>query len=80
MPKIDLLIYIKSNKKQNILRSKKRKTGFKYDLDEIKIYKDKEKIIKKIIKEKNKSIFLLEFKNNQIQENISKFKKIIKKI
>ena len=80
LPKIDLLIYIKSNKKQNILRSKKRKTGFKYDLDEIKIYKDKEKIIKKIIKEKNKSIFLLEFKNNQIQENISKFKKIIKKI
>ena len=80
MPKIDLLIYIKSNKKQNILRSKKRKKGFKYNLEEKKIYKDKEQIIKKIIKETKKSTFLVEFQNNQFQENISKFKKIIKKI
>ncbi len=80
LPKIDLLIYIKSNKKQNILRSKKRKKGFKYNLEEKKIYKDKEQIIKKIIKETKKSTFLVEFQNNQFQENISKFKKIIKKI
>ena len=80
LPKIDLLIYIKSNKKLNIYRSKNRKNGFKYNLEEVKIYKDKEEIIKKIVKETGKKTLLLEFKNNHIQKNMNKFKRIIKKI
>ena len=80
MPKIDLLIYIKSNKRQNILRSKKRKKGFRYNLEETNIYSDKEKIIRRIINQTKKNTFFIEFKNNKFQENMTKFQKIIKKI
>ena len=80
MPKIDILIYIRSNKRLNIFRSKKRKKGFKYNLEEIKIYKNKENIIKKITKETKKKIFLIEFKRNQTDRNMNIFKKVIKKI
>ena len=80
LPKIDLLIYIKSNKRQNILRSKKRKKGFRYNLEETNIYSDKEKIIRRIINQTKKNSFFIEFKNNKFQENMTKFQKIIKKI
>ena len=80
LPKIDILIYIRSNKRLNISRSKKRKKSFKYNLEEIKIYKNKENIIKKITKETKKNIFLIEFKRNQTDRNMNIFKKVIKKI
>ena len=52
----------------------------KCNLEEIKNYKYKEKIIEKIVKETKKNIFFIDFKKNQIKKNMNKFKKIIKKI
>ncbi len=80
LPKIDLLIYVRSNKKKNIQRSKKRKNAFKYNIKEIKNYEYKEKILESIVEETKKKIYTIDLKQNRTTENLNRLKKIIKKI
>lgn len=77
LPRIDLLIYIKSKKKYNILRTKKRKNSFIYSSEEIKKYDQKLKILEKIVRYDEKKSKVIYINNNKSNLNIKKLKKII---
>ena len=65
-PKTDLLIFVKSDKKKNILRSKNRKNGYKYSLKEIRNYNKKQQILEKIVNFTKKKGVLMVFETNSI--------------
>ena len=80
MPKIDLLIYIKSIKKNNIDRTKKRKKQYKYNKNEIENYDIKENIIEKIVKESKKKVNIVYIRNNHEVKNLNIIKNKIKNL
>tara|TARA_B100001057_G_scaffold448260_1_gene488471 strand:+ start:2453 stop:3094 length:642 start_codon:yes stop_codon:yes gene_type:complete len=81
LPKVDLIIFVKSYKKTNLLRTKKRKIGYKYNEKDLKDYYKKTNFLKKVCnflkKKKIKIIFINNFNNNNYRKNL---KKIIKYI
>ena len=80
LPKIDLLIYIKSIKKNNIDRTKKRKKQYKYNKNEIENYDIKENIIEKIVKESKKKVNIVYIRNNHEVKNLNIIKNKIKNL
>ena len=79
LPKIDLVIFIKSSKKTDLLRTNKRKIGLKYNKGDLKDYYKKMSFLKRIIsylkKKKIRIIFINNSNNNNYRKNL---KKIIK--
>ena len=80
LPKIDLLIYIKSKKKNNIIRAKKRKNSFIYNSGEIKKYDEKLRILKKIVKESKKKNKIFYLDSDKPNLSTKELKKIIMNI
>ncbi len=81
LPKIDLIIFIKSNKKTDLSRTNKRNIGFKYNKRDLRDYYKKNFFLKKIVsylqKKKIKIIFINNSNDNNYRKNL---KKIIKYI
>ena len=81
LPKIDLIIFINSDKKADLSRTKKRKIGFKYNKRDVRDYYKKKFFLEKIVgflqKKKMKIVFINNFNNNDYKKNL---KKIIKYI
>ena len=81
LPRIDLIIFIRSSKKTDLSRTYNRKIGFKYNKRDLKDYNKKKLFLKKIIsylqKKKIKIIFINNFNNYDVKK---KLKKIIKYI
>ena len=80
LPKVHLLIFVRSNKNLNIKRSKKRKNGYKYTTKDLKVYTKNERIILQICKETRKKAFVVEIHKRTEKKDLKKILSIIKNI
>lgn len=78
-PEIHLIIYVESNKKINIKRSRKRKSGYKYSNQDLVSYSEKIKIIKKICSETKKKAVVIKITKKNQKKDLQKILDIIKK-
>ena len=81
LPRIDLIIFIRSSKKTDLSRTYNRKIGFKYNKRDLKDYNKKKLFLKKIIsylqKKKIKIIFINNFNNYDVKKKLKKITKYI---
>ena len=80
LPKVHLLIFVRSNKNLNIKRSKKRKNGYKYTTKDLKVYTKNERIILQICKETRKKALVVEIHKRTEKKDLKKILSIIKNI
>jgi len=80
LPKTHLLIYVKSSKNLNIKRSKKRKNGYIYTNQDLKLYSKNEKIIRQICQESRKKSVVLQISKKSEKKDLKKISNTIKKI
>jgi len=80
IPKVDLIIFVKSNKSLNIKRANSRKKEYNYNFDDIKTYKEKNELIDRIVKvyKNKKNCNIINLSNSKNKLNKIKIKKIIK--
>ena len=79
VPKVDLIVFVKSNKTLNIKRANSRKKEYNYNFDDIKTYKEKDELIDKIVNiyKNKKNCNIINLSNTKNKLNKIKIKKIV---
>lgn len=80
LPKIDLLIFVKSSKNLNIKRSKKRMDGYVYTTQDLKLYSINEKIIKQICEESKEKCIVMKISKKNEKKDLKDILNIINKL